>query len=156
MSATNARVIAFTPTLSLSAYTSGDQVGAVTALPYAFDPDNDSASVLSLVVVDKAQQKMPFDLLLFNDAPAPTSGDNDALAIPSADMAAKFLGRVSVEAADYTDLAGQSVASLHGIGLLLEARTGATRTINAVVQARATKTFTAADDLTIKLGLLQD
>lgn len=150
-----ARLVPFVPALSLAAYDVADQVGAVNNLGLALDINNDSASLLSIVVVDASMQKADLDILLFNEAPTVASVDNAPLSITAAEMAAKFLGKISISGADYSDLATCSVATVTGIGLLLEGITEA-KTLHAVVQCQSTPTFVSATDLTIKLGLLQD
>lgn len=151
----NSRILVITPTLSLTPYAIGDQMGAVNTLDFAFDIGNDSAQVLSATVIDKAKRKGKFDILLFNEAPAVVSVDNAALNISGAEMAAKFLGRISIIDTDYSDLSGCSIASVLAVGLGLEGITSA-KEIHAVVQSMDTKTYASAGDLIIKLYLLQD
>jgi hypothetical protein len=156
MPALYSRVLTFVPAITPAAYDDGDQIGAVNDLAAALDDGNDSASVLSLTIVDKAKQNAPIDVLLFSDSPTLVSADNAPLDISAANMAAKFLGRIRVTADDYSELANCSVATINGVGLMLEATTPAKKILHAVVQSRGTPTYASATDLVVKLGVLQD
>ena len=150
-----ARVFTITPVIVPAAYASNDQIGVLLEIPEAVDADGDTATVLSLVVIDKASQSSKLDILLFSDEPTVASADNAAVNISDAEMAAKYLGRVGVEAADYVATAGSTDATKSGIGLLVQAAKGK-RSIYALVQSKGTPTYASASDLVIKLGFVQD
>ena len=147
-------LLEFTPTLDTSVYADGDQLGDLATLDNAFDSDKDTGSLLSVTIVDKAKQNADLDLLFFNGEPTLVSADNAALDISDADMADKFLGRVSVAASDYSELNASSVATKLGVGLFLGAKARSEK-LYVVLQSRATPTY-AADSLVVKLGVIQD
>lgn len=149
------RLLVITPTLTTSAYADGDQMGGVLTLTSAVDATADTATLISVQVVDKAKQSAPFDILFFNASPTLASTDNAALSVSDTEMVQKFIGRVSVDSADYSDTAQSSDATVLGVGLYLQAAAGSSD-LYAVLQCRGTPTYGAAADLVVKLGILQD
>jgi len=149
------RVITLTPVLSVAAYADGDQMGVAMALTDALDNPTDVSTVISVAVVDKASQQTDFDLLLFNAQP--TTGANHApCAISDAEMAAKFLGVVSVRVANYADLTTCSYASVIGLGLMLQGVAGSGNQLWGVFVCRGAPTFTSVSDLVVRVGVEQD
>lgn len=150
------RLITIRPVLQFAgAYSAGGQMGSVLTLVAGADNVNFSGAVLSLVVIDKAKQSSALDVLFFNASPTLTSTDNTALSISDAEMEAKFIGRVSIAATDYTATAVNSDATVKAVGLLSQG-TPASTSLFAVVQSQGTPTYTSASDLVIKVGILQD
>lgn len=152
--------VSATPVIQAAAYASGDQLGAIFELPNALDDSSGTGGILSVTVVDKAKQKAAFDLLLFSAKPTVVSADNAPLDISDADMADKFIGKVSVVIADYSDLANCSVASVTQVALLLNAVKDQNnlggRSLWAILQCRGTPTYTSTSDLVLKIGVIQD
>lgn len=154
-------LISITPTLTTSAYTADDQMGSAMELAGALDDSSGTGAVLSVVVIDKDQEAPAFDILFFGDKPTVASSDNAALNITDAEMASKYLGTVSIESADYETLSANNTASKKAVGLLLKAiKSGGDNpngtSVWVVLQAKGAPTFTAATDLTIKIGIVQD
>lgn len=153
------RICVVTPTLSLTAYADGDQVGGVLELVNAVSSSSSTGAVMSITVLDKDKQDQALDILFFNSSPTIASVDNAALDITDAEMASKFLGAVRIAATDYKDLAASSVATVRVVGLMLQALHGANNStgtsIYAVIQARGTPTYTASG-LVLKIGVVQD
>ena len=150
-----ARLVKVTPPISSGvAYTSGDQLGDVLTLSNALDTSSDTGAVLSVQVVDKAKQNSAFDIIFFNSLPTVTSADNDALSISDSEMADKYIGRVSVPAANYVNSAACSDATVLGIGLGVQGLL--TQHLYAVCQVLGTPTYTSTSDLVIKVSIVQD
>jgi hypothetical protein len=147
-------LITLTPTLETSPYAASDRMGGVLTLANAMDADGDTGAILSIAVYDKAAQGAAFDILFFNTAPTLVSADNAALEISDADMAAYFLGRISVAASDYTTTVAGKDATLSGLGLLVKAAAGSDN-LYAVLQCQGAPTY-AASSLVIKVGIGQD
>lgn len=154
------RNVSATPVIQAAAYASGDQLGVLFELQNALDDSSGTGGILSLTVIDKAKQKAAIDLLLFSAKPAVASSDNAALDISDAEMADKFIGKVSVAASDYSDLANCSIASLTQVALLLNAVKDQNnlggRSLWAILQCRGTPTYTSTSDLVLKVGIIQD
>lgn len=116
-------VIAFTPVLDTVAYAAGDVLFATASIADAVRANDLRSLLQSLVVIDKDDQKLGFDIHFFS-ANVTSGAINAAPTISDAD-AGNFLGTVTVAVADYKDLGGVSVACIKNIGLLLEAASGA-------------------------------
>jgi hypothetical protein len=155
MADAKARLISTTPTIGTGAYADGNHLGAVKEVTNAFDADGDTATLLSVQIVDKAAQAAALDILFFNAEPTLTSTDGTALNISDAEMTSKFMGRVSVAATDYTTVTSCSEATVLGLGLLLQAAAG-TNKLYYLLRSRGAPTYGATDALVVKLGLLQD
>ena len=148
------RVITMAPTLSLGAYSAGDQVGGLLTLENALDSSSDTATVISVVVVDKAQQKAALDILFFNAQPTLLSSDNGALSISDSEMSGKFIGRVLIDASLYRDTQTSSDATVAPVGLMVQGYRS--ETLYAVVQSQGTPTYTSTSDLTFRVAIAQD
>jgi hypothetical protein len=149
------RVISVAPTIDTAIYAAGDQLGGLMTLSNATMEDGGNAILRNLIIIDKDKEKAVIDVLFFSADPTVASSDNAALNISDANMATYFLGKVSVAAADYTDLSASSVASVTSTGLILQAAAGS-RSVYAIMKVLSgTPTFTATNDLQIKFGLEQ-
>jgi hypothetical protein len=92
------------PTLDTSAYASGDAMDVKQEISFAGqlqDPVK-SGIIASIAIIDTAQQSAAFDMEFFDQSIADQT-DNVACNVSAAD-ALKWLGRVSVTAADYKDI----------------------------------------------------
>ena len=93
------RVVAVTPTITADAYADGDQMGTLFEIPLG----SPALELLTLTVIDKADAKDAFSLLLFSSSAAvPTSADNAAASVTDALMSSYYLGKIAVAAADFT------------------------------------------------------
>lgn len=144
---------AVTPTISTSAYTSGDEIGGLMEFTDAFREDVGSGVLESVSILDLAKQSAEIDIVFFDRSITPTA-DNAAWDISDADMA-HYLGFVKIGATDYVSGADYSVACRTGIGLLLKANALGT-SIFATAVVRGGPTYAAITDLTITLGISQD
>lgn len=148
----HATVKTATPTISAAAYASGDVVGTPVEISgFALDVRG-CALLQSLVVSDAADQKSALDLYFFDEEVTP-GADNAAFTLSAAESRA-LIGKVSVTAADYVSSAGGNAqAVLNGLGMLMQAKERK-KSIWMVVVSRGAPTYTAADNLQFKLGLL--
>lgn len=143
-------VAQLTLSLDTSQYSSGDlladtQTVTVTRI-------NDGRAILqSLSLIDEDDQKAALTIYFIQSANTAGS-ENSAPSISDAN-ARDILGFVEVGVGDYKDLGGVSVASIKGIGLELEAVSGAQTIGVFVVNGTGTPTYTAAG-LVLNLGLL--
>ena len=148
-------VITATPVIQAAAYAAGDQLGSLVTLSNAMDATKDTGSVLSLTVIDKGEQSSALSVLFFSAAPTIASADNAPLSISDDEMASKFLGAVSVEAADYLDVGNQTVATKAVVGLMLQSASGST-SLYCILLCEGTPTYTSTSDLVLKIGVVQD
>lgn len=160
----NTNVVTARPTVSTTAYTSGDVVGGAVRLPRALGQYR--RGVLKTVLVrDADAQAAALTLLLFKDAPTGIAADNAALSLSDSDLAL-LVGKVNVAASDYETVGGKSVAVVD-VAAALDGSAGdaadplqhlRTGDLWLVVVTKGTPTYTAADDtrLNFDLGLLTD
>lgn len=146
---TPADVVSLVPVLDTGAYGDGDVLFATTAIPNAVRVTGGQAVLQSLALIDKADNGAAIDLYFF-DSNVALGTFNVAPSISDAN-ALKLLGVISIGTGDYKDVGGAKVATLRGLGLLLEAASG--RNLYVAATVAGTPTF-AADDITIRFGFL--
>lgn len=132
------------PVLTLPAYVANDCVGAL--LTFAVAANTRNVLLRRLTVIDAAVQDEEYLLHLFSASPAAAARtDADAYAPIAADLALK-LTTLHIEAADYLDSAGDSIAIYeldHALALTSTSFFG-------VLECIATPDYVAVDDLTLK------
>jgi hypothetical protein len=151
-------VLEITPTVSASsAYTAEDQVGGIQTLDAACQSQGSGATLVSLVVTDKGKQNAALSVFFFDELPTVASVDNGAITITDAEMADKCIGVVSLAAASYVEVAGNSVvtAPASSTGLYLKSR-DANGKLYAVVKTTGTPTYASTSDLVFKYSFIQD
>ncbi len=139
-----------------AAYSSGDVIGAVTALPEAVLDFNGTGVLQSLVMTDATNTKAAIDVVFFRSAPANSIGaDNAAYALNDADLPL-VLGRFSVATGDWVSSGSNNAeATERGIGLIVKSGAGSKSVYYALI-ARSAITLAAVTDLRIAVGILQD
>lgn len=150
---TPADVIQVIPTVDTNIYASGDTLFDTTAIANGVRVSGGQAILQSLSIIDKADQTAAaMTLYFFNTATSCAFGTiNSAPSITDAN-ALKFLGSVTIDAADWVDLGGVKVASKRGLGLVLESAN--VREIGVAATVAGTPTYAAATDLVLNLGFL--
>jgi hypothetical protein len=134
-----------TPTVSTTAYASGDVIGTKMTLANFVRAAAGSGVLQSVVVNSKSAQTLAVDVLIFSaDPSASTFTDNAALAINAADFD-KLIGVVHLT--DWTNLGTPSVAQQHGIGMGFKIPSGTSG--YAVLVARGAITLASTSDLTL-------
>jgi hypothetical protein len=149
--------IQITPTISTSAYASGDVIGgssASIALSNAARVSGGSGLVQSILVLDKTQaQRAAMDILFF-DRSVTAAADNAAVATSDADMA-YCLGVVPIgpynTAWPGTPL--NSISTLINVGLPFVLNG---TDLHIVIVCRGTPTYGTTSDLTFTFTILQD
>jgi hypothetical protein len=145
-------VVTVTPTCDTSAYTGGDLLFDSTEVAAAVRANGGTAILESITIIDKADQKVGFTILLANaatDFGAPNSAPD-----PDDTETATVIGWVAVTASDYIDLGGAAVACIRNLGLLLKAGAATTSIYIAAVNGTGTPTY-GASDLVLQIGLLR-
>lgn len=147
----------FSVATSDSAYTAGDQVGALTRIESVSSDRGGLARLESMTLVDVSKTKAELIVLFFSSDPGNASADKETLAVSPQAMASKFVGSVHIESEDYVDTAQASVVSLKNINLLL--KTEGTRDrpsdLYALVMSVATPDFQVdGDTLFFGLGIV--
>lgn len=142
------------PTVSTSpAYSAGDAIGGKLTLAGAVRVSGGAATLVSLYLLDRSNQKPTGIVLFFNaDPTAATLTDNALVALSTDD--AKVVGSVTIGAGDWQTIAGQGFATLRNVGLALKASSGTS--LYAVFAASGTPTFTSTTALRLTFGFSQD
>lgn len=152
-------VVVVTPTLVAPAtpYTALDNIGGAIALAGAVRVSGGTSILQSIFVLDRANQKAAFTILLLDGNPndgGTTLTDNAAITLAAADIS-KVKRRVDIAAADYVtfDHAGTdfATAEINAISKVIKAATGTT--LYAVIQTPGTPTYPAGA-LSITFGFL--
>lgn len=154
---TSSVVIVSSPTgIVPAAYSSGDVIGAVTALTGAVQDFKGTGVLHSLVMTDATNTKAAIDVVFFQSAPANSIGaDNAAYALNDADLPL-VLGRFSVATGDWVSSGSNNAeATERGIGLVLKAGANS-KDIQYALIARGSITLAAVTDIRIAVGILQD
>lgn len=145
-------VITVTLTVDTNIYADGDVLADTQTVANAMRIAGGHGVLQSLQLIDPDDQGQPLDLYFFSTTHA-LGSENSAPSISDAD-AIDIFGPVPVESSDYRDLGGVKVASVRGIGLMLEAA-GGSRDLYVGAISRGTGTY-AGGALTLKLSFLWD
>lgn len=153
----SSKLITVNLTTSAGIYAAGDVIDSVKTLTDAVLDPKGTALLHSLVLIDKINQKVSLDLLFFDTAPT-VGADNAAAAITDAHMA-YCIGRVSIVNSEYVTVDGSNLnaeVTKTGLALLLQSTAGK-KDLYMVAVSRGTPTYgSAAVNLVVKLGLIQD
>jgi hypothetical protein len=140
------------PTISTSAYSAGNTVGAIQTLTSAVQKTNGTAILESLILLDKSNQKAAMDIFIFDVNPAAaTTTDHAAFAFSTNDV--NVIARISVAASDYITVNSEAVAVKSGLGIAVQA--SASANLYAVAVTSGTPTYSATA-LQWVWGFLQD
>lgn len=145
------QVLDLTLSLDTSAYASGDVLADTQELASAAPVNAGHALLHSLVINDKDDQGQALDVV-FLRSNVSIGTENAAVSITDAN-ADEILGIVQVSSSDFIDLGGCRVATLSGLGLVLEAG-AATTSVYVAAISRGTGTYTASG-ITMRIGLAQ-
>lgn len=143
-----------TPTISTSAYASGDAIGGLQSIG-AVDGRTDSKSgiIQSITIADKAKQSAVIDIVFFNANPSATTvTDNGALTVADADLL-KVVGYAQVTS--YASFADNSVGCASNVALPYNVNNNQGK-LYFIAVSRGTPTYAATTDIQISIGLLQD
>lgn len=143
------RVKAF-PTLDTSAYEDGDVMGGVMT----FSGLNPGGGVIhTITIFDRDAEGLALDLYFFTQTPPDSITDQAAFAM-SSDNQALWLGKVTISAADWTDVGSDSEATLRNVGLAIPATGQPDGNLFVVMVARGAQNFAAATDVELGLTIL--
>lgn len=145
-------VFPITPTISTSAYSTGDVIGGVMILRGAATRNG---AIISVSVWDDDGEKDQLDLFFFSGTLAGTYTDNGAFAIDAADKS-KIFGVISIATTDYFDAGSDAVATKTPVPLIIRPNNTGNSDISVVAVIRATTTYTTTSDLRFEFGILWD
>ncbi len=145
-------VISITPTISTSAYATGDVVGGKLTLEGVL---MSRALLTHLAVFDDDGEGVQLDFFLFNADLEGTYTDNAAFAINASDKA-KWIGQIVIETGDYLSAGADKTGLKTPINLPLERGANGNEDLFAVCVIRSSTTFTATTDLRFDFGYILD
>lgn len=143
--------VSVTPTIDTDAYTAGDAVGGRLEFTNAVGEHNKTGVLQSVIIIDDDQEQNELELWLFDQAFTATA-DDAAFAPSDADLA-NCIGVVSTADGTYYNASANGVCTIRNIGLVLNLQS---TTLYGQLVTRGTEAYTAATDLTIVVGILQD
>lgn len=149
---TNFTVATIRPVITPAAYGAADQIGAPLPLSGAL-PNQKTAILESIVVLDTAAQNTGYVVTFFNQLPSVTSADNAIIEITDANAKVQMIGNVIVSATDIVNYGTGNTCSMisaRNIGLVLQRATDGE--LYALLRPTSTPTYGAADNLTIHFG----
>lgn len=151
-------VVSVTPTVTAGAYnaTTKNSVGGKQTLPGAVPISGGVAILQSVLVLDKANQKAPLTILLFNGDPTGGTYTDNGQVNLSTDIS-KVIRKINVTAVDYETIDNSgtdyAVAEIAPISKLVKAASGTS--LYAVIITTGTPTYASTSDLTVRFGFLQ-
>lgn len=151
-----------TPTINTVQYSANDNVGGLMTVD-AIGPAFGTGVLKHITITDFDNQKAALTILFFESLPAGTFTNNSAFPnLATADLD-KVIGKVEIAADDYTTFNARAVATVEcSMNVWSRQQTAGPsegqdkRTIYYAIQTSGTPTYTAADSLKVKLGLLVD
>lgn len=143
------------PAISTGAYTAGDCVGTIMAVPVT---QYGTTVLKNVVVTDADNEKANLTLLFFKRSPAGTYTDNGAFPLSAGDLSL-IVGKVNIVSGDYETIASRAVADVD-CSIVLKAEGNesppTSQNIYVGVLTTGTPTYTTTTDLGVKLGLMMD
>lgn len=135
------------------AYSAGDAVGAKRTIANAVRTSGGTGILESFTILDRANQKAPMTLFIFDADPTnATITDNAAFVFSTDDL--KVIAQISISASDYVTTNSKAIAQKTGLGVSLKAASGTT--LYAALVTTGTPTFAAITDVQLEYGILQD
>jgi len=144
--------IAQTPTVTAGAYIADDAVGGLLTFANAGRVAGFGGVIKNMLIIDDAQQDVDLELWLFNQAFTPIA-DNATWAPSEADLE-NLVAVISTADGNWFDSSNQGVCDVEASKRYDLIPTGTS--LFGQLVTRGTPTFVATDDLTVKIGLLQD
>jgi hypothetical protein len=142
-----------TITLDTAAYAAGDVLFDFVAIGGVLSAAGRVSLLQSIVCSDKADNG-PTINFLFADASAAAGNANAVVSLSDADSF-KLLGHVAIANSDWLDLPNNRVVTVRNIGLLLEAASGTSIYVAAIIPSGGTAGTYAATDFQARFGILQ-
>ena len=146
------KVVSVTPTISTSAYTTGDQIGGIMTLTDVVRQDKQlsvgTSTLASVTILDKGLQSAAIDVWFFNQSPTVTSVDNGNFSMSDANLVLQCIGFVSLGTA-YSASALNSVSTNANLNIPVQVDSTATAPTNvyAIAVVRGTPTYVSTTDL---------
>lgn len=149
----NTFTLAVTQTTNASAYEAGDAVGGKITITSAMRVSGGTGVLQSIQVIDKGNQKVALELLIFDSDPTAATITDDTAFVYSTDIS-KQIARIPIAASDYVTLNSIATASIGGLSRIIKASGSAN--LYAALITTGTPTYISTSDIIITFGILQD
>lgn len=158
------KTVSVTPTISTSAYTSGDQIGGIMTLTDVIRQDSNMqegyCELAGISILDADKQDAVLDIWFFKVSPTVTSTDNAPFSMSDANQAAQCIGAIQLTTTNgfFSDAAINSTGEWSNINKILRvAYTATTPTsVYAIAIVRATPTYTTTTSLQLQYHFYVD
>ena len=150
-----------TPTISTSAYASGQVMGGLLTFSNAFSLRTCSGILLAAEVTDKSKQDIALELLLFGANPSSTTfTDQTALTINATDLA-NVLGVIyfnpsTGSPSNHFIYSNYSVHYVGSLAIPIRGVTASQRNLYAALIARGAGTWATSSDVSVMVSIEQD
>lgn len=152
---THSKKIIPTMTFDTAAYAVGDCMGGKIKIPNAVRKNGGTAVLTDLTITDIGNTRPNFNIIIFSQEPkAATLVDNQPISLGTDIQYA--IASIPVYAIDY-DVFGLTLAGTIQLGsVVLKETSGASKDLWMAIMATLPNDLVTADDLKIKLGVIQD
>lgn len=147
------KVVSVTPTISTSAYTSGDALGGEMEFAGVARVAGGGGIIRGITVFDKDAESPALDLVIFHENPTGTTTDNAAWDMSDSD-GPKVAGAGSIAATDWWVFVDNAVVYLEK-SIPFKCAAGSD-SVYGVLVIRSADTFTSTTDITVTLSVEQD
>lgn len=141
-------------TLDTSIYASGDVLSDTAVIHNALDEVEGTGIIHSVTLLDKADQAGALDLVFFRTNVS--LGTKNAAVSISDTNADEIVGVVEIAASDYVDLVNSQIVTKSNLGIGFQGDPTSGIKLYVAAISRDTKTYASANDITLKITILQD
>lgn len=149
------QLVTITPLITATTYAANKQLGTATKVPAAVSATGAGATLMSVVIMDKGNQKSAIDILFFNAQPT-TVADGATFDITDAELVSKFLGRIVVPNTNYkSNNTSNADVAVGNIWQKVKALSNSAD-LWCVLVCQGTPTYASTSDLVLSFGFDQD
>ena len=149
---TKTTVVSAAPVVDTAAYATGELIGGKLTLTNATALNVFSGIISNVVIIDNDSELVDLDVVFFSADPTATTFTDQAAFDPADADALNIICTVSVT----TDVTFADNGMSYANNQNCPFRTLGSNTIYAAIVSRGSPTYTASNDLLLKVGILQD
>lgn len=157
-SRTETKWVSVTPTVTASsAYTAKDAVGGLMTFTNLSCTNRGGGRINSVIITDKADQAVEYDVVLFKSQPAGTFTNKVTFDPADADLLL-MMPIINLRSTDHFSFNDNGVSSLSSLnsGAWTTVTSGLPGTFYVSLVTRGTPTYASTSDITLTLGLVCD
>lgn len=155
--AATTKYVSVTPTVDTSAYAAKDSIGGVMTFTNITCQGSNKGQLVAVMVSDKADNAVEYDLLTFNSSPGGTFTDQATVDPSDADLLL-MNPVINIASTDHFSFNDNGFSSISSLGSRVQAYNAETLpgTLYAVLVSRGTPTYATSSDVTVTLGIQCD